>query len=79
MVVKVYGQSFASAKRVIMCLIEKEIEYEVVDVDLLKGEHKSPQYVQLQPCGVVPVIEDGDYKLYGNKIPNFQSFDFSRL
>ncbi|KAH6782402.1 glutathione S-transferase PHI 9 [Perilla frutescens var. hirtella] len=63
MVVKVYGQSFASAKRVIMCLIEKEIEYEVVDVDLLKGEHKSPQY----PFGVVPVIEDGDYKLYESR------------
>lgn len=48
MVVKVYGPAFASPKRVIMCLIEKGVEYEVVDVDLLKGEHKSPHYLQLQ-------------------------------
>ncbi|KAI4308129.1 hypothetical protein L6164_031233 [Bauhinia variegata] len=28
------------------------------------GEHKSPEYLKLQPFGVVPVIQDGDYTLY---------------
>ncbi|KAL1533381.1 Glutathione S-transferase F9-like, variant 2 [Salvia divinorum] len=66
MVVKVYGPDYACPKRVILCLIEKEIDYETVHVDLLKGEHKSPQYLKLQPFGVLPVIEDGGYNLYGN-------------
>ncbi|XP_057794605.1 glutathione S-transferase F9-like [Salvia miltiorrhiza] len=67
MVVKVYGPAYASPKRVILCLIEKEIDYEVVHVDLFKGEHRSPHYLQLQPFGVLPVIEDGDYKLYESR------------
>lgn len=48
MVLKVYGPAYASPKRVLVCLVEKEIEYEVVPVDLLKGEHKSPEYLKLQ-------------------------------
>ncbi|XP_047957563.1 glutathione S-transferase F9-like isoform X2 [Salvia hispanica] len=67
MVVKVYGPDYASPKRVILCLIEKEIDYETVDVDLFKGEHLSPQYLKLQPFGVLPVIEDGDYILYESR------------
>lgn len=48
MVVKVYGPAYASPKRVIVCLIEKGIEFEVVDIDLFKGENKTPEYLKLQ-------------------------------
>ncbi|KAL7116650.1 hypothetical protein ACP275_03G017400 [Erythranthe tilingii] len=67
MVVKVYGPVYGSPQRVIACLLEKEIEFEVVDVDLSKGEHKSPQFLKLQPFGFVPVIQDGDYTLYESR------------
>jgi glutathione S-transferase len=67
MVVKVYGPGYASAKRVIACLIEKEIEFETIPIDLLKAEHKHPQFLQLQPFGVVPVIQDGDYTLFESR------------
>ncbi|KAL8542388.1 hypothetical protein ACS0TY_003307 [Phlomoides rotata] len=67
MVVKVYGPSYASAKRVIVCLIKKGIDFDVVDVDLFKGENLTPEYLKLQPFGVVPIIEDGDYKLYESR------------
>ncbi|CAK8538717.1 unnamed protein product [Lathyrus sativus] len=67
MVVKVYGPQCASAKRVLVCLIEKEIEFEVVPVNVLTGEHKDPQYLKLQPFGTVPVIQDGDYTLYESR------------
>lgn len=43
-----YGSPFASARRVLICLIEKGIEFETVPVDLLKGEHKDPEYLKLQ-------------------------------
>ena len=48
MVVKVYGQDYASTKGVILCLIEKEVEFETVHVDGFKGEHKQPEYLKLQ-------------------------------
>ncbi|KAJ9685984.1 hypothetical protein PVL29_015058 [Vitis rotundifolia] len=68
MVVKVYGSAFACAKRVLICLVEKEIEFETVPVDIIKGEHKDPEYLKLQPFGVVPVIQDGDYTLFGKSL-----------
>ncbi|XXG65801.1 hypothetical protein AAC387_Pa05g3418 [Persea americana] len=68
MVVKVYGPAYASAtRRVLACLFDKEIEFELVPVDLLKGEHKNPDFLKLQPFGVVPVIQDGDLTLYESR------------
>ncbi|XLR37126.1 hypothetical protein HN51_023885 [Arachis hypogaea] len=67
MVVKLYGPTCASSKRALVCLIEKEVEFEVVPVDVSKGEHKDPEFLKLQPFGVVPVIQDGDYTLYESR------------
>jgi len=67
MVVKVYGPHCAATKRVLVVLLEKGIEFEVVHVDVLKWEHKDPEYLKLQPFGVIPVIEDGDYTLYESR------------
>lgn len=36
------------------------INHELVDVDLLAGEHKREPFLSLNPAGQVPVIEDGD-------------------
>ncbi|KAG4921019.1 hypothetical protein JHK82_049956 [Glycine max] len=67
MVVKVYGPTYASPKRVLVCLIEKEIEFETVHVDLFKGEAKEPEFLKMQPFGLLPVIQDGDYTLYESR------------
>ncbi|MGB6298536.1 MAG: glutathione S-transferase [Rivularia sp. (in: cyanobacteria)] len=37
-----------------------DIKYELVPIDLMNGEHKSPEFLQLNPWGEVPVLEDGD-------------------
>ncbi|KAK2377681.1 glutathione S-transferase F9 [Trifolium repens] len=67
MVVKVYGPHCASTKRVLVCLVEKEIEFEVVPINFLEGEQKNPEYLKLQPFGTLPVIQDGDYTLYESR------------
>lgn len=36
------------------------LKYEPIDVDLFKGEHKTPEFLARNPFGQVPVIEDGD-------------------
>ncbi|KAJ6700679.1 GLUTATHIONE S-TRANSFERASE RHO [Salix koriyanagi] len=67
MVVKVYGPHYASTKRVLVCLAEKGIEFETLPVDLIKGENRNPEFLELQPFGSVPVIQDGDYTLYESR------------
>lgn len=36
------------------------INHELIDVDLMSGEHKKEPFLALNPAGKVPVVEDGD-------------------
>lgn len=36
------------------------LEHKLVSVVLIKGEHKSPPFLKLNPLGQVPVLTDGD-------------------
>ncbi|KAL5745307.1 hypothetical protein ACOSP7_026453 [Xanthoceras sorbifolium] len=68
MAVKVYGPVRAAcSQRVLACLLEKDIEFEIVHVDLDRDEHKCPEFLLLQPFGQVPVIEDGDLRLFESR------------
>jgi len=49
--------------RVELLLSLLELPVETVDVDLPGGEHKTPRFLQLNPFGQVPVIEDGELVL----------------
>lgn len=48
------------AHRVVLFASLAGINHELVDVDLLAGEHKQPAFLSLNPAGQVPVIEDGE-------------------
>ena len=37
---------------------------EFVHVNLAKGEHKTPDYLAINPNGKVPALQDGDFKLW---------------
>ena len=39
------------------------INYQLIEVDLMAGEHKSAPFLALNPAGQVPVIEDGEIVL----------------
>lgn len=39
------------------------LPHELVEVDLAKGEHKTPEYLAMNPFGQVPVLRDGDITL----------------
>ncbi|KAJ4828807.1 hypothetical protein Tsubulata_010823 [Turnera subulata] len=68
MVVKVYGPvRSACTQRVLACFLEKKIDFELIHVDLDSGEHKQPGFLLKQPFGQVPVVEDGELKLFESR------------
>jgi glutathione S-transferase len=48
---------------VLFLLEEMGVEYEHVNLNLKEGEHKSPDYLQINPLGQVPTLQDGDLTL----------------
>ncbi|KAJ6684174.1 GLUTATHIONE S-TRANSFERASE RHO [Salix viminalis] len=68
MAVKVYGPATAVCpQRVMVCLLEKGVEFDLVHVDLDSGEQKLPEFLLKQPFGQVPAVEDGDFRLYESR------------
>lgn len=57
MVLKLYGTSGSTcSKRVATILREKEVPYELVEINFAQGEQKTPEYLEKQPFGQVPYI-----------------------
>ncbi|CAN8269735.1 unnamed protein product [Cochlearia groenlandica] len=68
MVVKLYGQINAgNPQRVLLCFLEKGIDFEVIHIDLDTFQQKTPEFLLRQPFGQVPAIEDGDLKLFESR------------
>jgi glutathione S-transferase len=40
------------------------LPFETVEIDLARGENRTPEFLARNPFGQVPVIEDGDVTLY---------------
>ena len=50
----------SASRRVRLCLAEKGLDYEGHHVDLEKMQHHSPEYLKINPLGVIPtLIHDG--------------------
>ncbi|HYF09951.1 MAG TPA: glutathione S-transferase family protein [Acetobacteraceae bacterium] len=49
-----------------MFAAEAGIALDLVDVDLMKGEHMGPAYTAKNPVQQVPTLEDGDFRLVEN-------------
>lgn len=47
-------------------LDETGLEYELVPIDFKKGEHKSPEFLEINPAGKLPALVDGEIKLFEN-------------
>ena len=56
---EISGNSYKA--RLLLSLLN--LEYEWVKVDLMKGEHKSPEYLAKNPFGQVPFLVDGEIQL----------------
>lgn len=59
--IKLYGHELSgNSYKAKLLLSLLSLEYEWVKVDVLKGEHKSPEFLQLNAFGQIPVLVDGD-------------------
>ncbi|RZC80865.1 hypothetical protein C5167_043444 [Papaver somniferum] len=68
MALKLYGTPMSTCTtRAMICLHEKEVEFELVPVDLYAGEHKQPSYLSKNPFGQVPLLEDDDLTLFESR------------
>lgn len=55
---KIYGTPLSRASRVLWTALELGIDFELVPVDIHKGEGKKPGYLKVNPAGRVPSIDD---------------------
>ncbi|XP_031485077.1 glutathione S-transferase F13-like [Nymphaea colorata] len=59
--IKVYGlPRSTNTARVLACLLEKGLDYELIHVDVLNGEHKQQPYLSLNPFGKIPAYVEDD-------------------
>ncbi|MDB9442417.1 glutathione S-transferase family protein [Sphaerospermopsis kisseleviana CS-549] len=61
---KLYGGAFSRASIVQWYLEELQVPYEFILLDMKAGEHRQPEYLEINPIGKVPAIVDGDLKLW---------------
>lgn len=61
---KLYGGARSRASIVQWYLEEIGAEYEFILLNMEAGEHRKPDFLTLNPMGKVPVLVDGDFKLW---------------
>ncbi|KAF2273800.1 thioredoxin-like protein [Westerdykella ornata] len=66
MTLKLYGSAM-STSRVLVTILELNLPYELVLVDIAKGEQKSEDYRKLQPFGKVPALEDNGFFMFESR------------
>lgn len=62
---KIWGRKDSSnVQKVLWCCDELGIRYERVELGGKFGGNRDPEYLRLNPNGLVPTIEDGDFVLW---------------
>lgn len=60
MSIVLYHHPFSRAAGTVWALEEVGVEYELRFVDMMKGQHKQPEMLALNPMGKLPILADGD-------------------
>jgi glutathione S-transferase len=64
MVLKVYGDELSDPTRAVLAFLKlNQVPFEFIFVNLWKGEQLAAEYLQVNPMGKVPAIDDDGFKL----------------
>ncbi|KAF8204436.1 glutathione S-transferase-like protein, partial [Mycena galopus ATCC 62051] len=66
-ILKLYGEGFATCTRtrlVATVLYEAKVPFELIEIDRSKGEHTTASYLEKQPFGKIPYIDDDGFFLF---------------
>ena len=73
--ITLYGSARSSAGRCLWALEEAGIPYTRKEVDMRSNEHKSAEFLKINPMGKVPAMVDGDITLFESMAINFYIAD----
>lgn len=54
-------------QRILMLLEELQVPYELQNVNMSKGEHKTAEHLNMQPFGKIPVLQDDELTLFESR------------
>lgn len=61
---RVYGDELSDPTRAVLAFLKlNNVPYEFVFVNLWKGEQRKPEYLEVNPLGKVPAIDDDGFRL----------------
>src|SRR5437870_9665072 len=61
---KLYNVAYSgNSYKVRLLLVQLGIAYEIVEVDILKGESRTPEFLKINPNGRTPVLDDNGFVL----------------
>ncbi|MBK9323825.1 MAG: glutathione S-transferase family protein [Bdellovibrionaceae bacterium] len=69
--ITLYGSPRTSAGRCVWALEEAGVAYNIKELDMRAKEHKSAEYLKINPNGKVPAMIDGDLTLFESMAINF--------
>ena len=64
MSIRLYGWPQSTASRVHWALEELGVSYDYVELDQMKGENRTPEYLAISPGGKVPGLVDGGHAYF---------------
>ena len=73
--ITLYGSARTSAGRCLWCLEETGVAYENKNVDMRSKEHKSEDFLKINPNGKIPAMIDGETTLFESMAINFYLAD----
>jgi glutathione S-transferase len=73
--ITLYGSARSSAGRCIWALEEVGAAFTLKEVDMRNKEHKSAEFLKINPNGKIPALVDGDVTLFESMAINFYLAD----
>ncbi len=73
--ITIYGSPRSSAGRCIWTLEEAGVPYTIKEVDMRNKEHKSEEFLKINPMGKIPAMVDGDITLFESMAINYYIAD----